>query len=255
MVNKYFMNLLISGCSFTNWPEYSGGPNTCWPRYLQELNPTWTITNIGEPGAGNQYISDSVIRHIVEHPGKKYDHVLVMWTGVSRLDYLTNLEDPNWEELYNSYGFCRRVDSCPEKLGYIFSGGQLGTWFNNRVSEKIFRDLYKVSSPLSLATINLMEMIKLQNFLENNNLSYHFMSYVDYWGTGEHLSPNGDFGLGQFAELKNMLGSIHWDRWIFNNQRNGLYELSLHNRDFQADGFHPGSSTHQQWAEIVNQQF
>jgi hypothetical protein len=62
------MNILVSGCSFTQWPEYVGGPNTCWPRYLGELEPGWRIKNLGEPGAGNQYIADSVIRHIIENP-------------------------------------------------------------------------------------------------------------------------------------------------------------------------------------------
>jgi hypothetical protein len=175
-----------------------------------------------------------------------------MWTGVSRLDFLTGLEDPHWNDLFNSYGFYRRVDSCPNKLGYIFSGGQMGTWFNNPVAEKMFREMYKVSSPLSLATTNLMEMVKLQNFLENRQLNYKFMSYVNYWGDGENLSRNGDFGVGRFAELKQLQSEFKRDNWIFSDSNaNGIYEMAVNNNDLQDDRFHPAEATQRAWAKLV----
>ena len=245
------MNILTSGCSFTQWPEHPGGPNTCWPRYLQELEPAWNIKNLGEAGAGNQYIGDSVMRHIIENNHIKYNYVLVMWSGVSRLDYLTGLEDPDWFELFNSYGFYRRVDSCPNKLGYIFSGGQMGTWFGNSVAEKMFREMYKVSSPLSLATINVMEMLKLQAFLKSKGIRYKFMSYVNYWGTGDNLSRNGDFGVGAFPEIERLLTDMDWNNWLFSQGRDGIYELARDTNNFQPDNFHPGDETQKSWAKLV----
>jgi hypothetical protein len=244
------MNMLISGCSFTQWPEYPGGPNICWPKFLKDLNPDWNIENIAEPAAGNQYIADSVIRSVLDH---QPDHVMVMWSGVSRLDYLTSLEDPAWERLYDSYGFYRRVDHCPGQLGYIFSGGQMGTWYKNDVAHKMFYEMYKVSSPMSLAAINLMEMVKLQNFLQNKKINYHFMSYVNYWTTQFNLSPNGDFGVLAFPELNDLVQEIDFDHWIFtDSSRNGIYELAKQTQDFQPDGFHPGIEVYKQWAGIVD---
>jgi hypothetical protein len=244
------MNLLISGCSFTQWPEYPGGPNICWPKFLQDLNPNWNISNLAEPAAGNQYIADSVIRHTIK---SRPDHVLVMWSGVSRLDYLTSLEDPAWERLFDSYGFYRRVDTCPSKLGYIFSGGQMGTWYKNDVAHRMFYEMYKVASPMSLATINVMEIVKLQNFLQNHKIPYHFMSYVNYWNTDAHVSPNGDFGILAFPELKPLIDQIDFDRWIFSDQqRNGIYELAKQQHNFQPDGFHPGIPIYEQWANLVH---
>jgi len=244
------MNLLISGCSFTQWPEYPGGPNICWPKFLQDLNPQWQILNVAEPAAGNQYIADSVIRNVLV---KRPDHVLVMWSGVSRLDYLTSLDDSAWERLFDSYGFYRRIDHCPSKLGYIFSGGQMGTWYKNDVAHKMFYEMYKVSSPLSLATINLMEMIKLQSFLKSKNIPYNFMSYINYWNTDAHIGPNGDFGVLAFNELRDIINEIDFANWIFtDSSRNGIYELARARSDFQPDGFHPGIAIFQQWANIVN---
>lgn len=241
------MKILISGCSFTQWPDHPGGPNICWPRYLKELCPNDEIRSVAEAAAGNQYIADSIVHEVLKN---KPEMVLVMWSGVSRLDYLTSLEDSAWEQLFDSYGFYRRL---PEgKLGYIFSGGQMGTWFKNPVAHKMFNEMYKVSSKLSLAHINVMEMIKTQNFLEAQKIPYRFMSYVNYWNDGEHLSPNGDFGIINMPEIKHLINGIDFSKWIFSDtNKNGLYELAKDLKDFMPDGFHPGARAQEQWAGIV----
>jgi hypothetical protein len=242
------MKVLISGCSFTQWPQYPGGPNICWPKYLHDLHPDWQIKSLAEAGAGNQYICDSVIRELSEN---SYDTVLVMWSGVSRLDYLTSLEDDAWEKLFDSYGFYRRLPN--NKLGWIFSGGQFGTWYKNPVAHKMFYEMYKVSSRLSLANINLMEIVKLQNYLEANRINYRFTSYVNYWTTGEYISPNGDFGVYDFPELQSIINQINFNKWMFlDDQKNTIYDLALANNDFQDDKFHPGANTHRQWAELLS---
>jgi hypothetical protein len=245
------MKILISGCSFTQWPEYPGGPNICWPKHFAEINPEHEIRCVAEPAAGNQYIADSVVRSVItERP----NHVLVMWSGVSRLDFLTSLEDPNWESMYDSYGFYRRVDQCPSELGYIFSGGRVGTWFDNSVAKQMFTQMYKVSSPLSLASINIMEMIKTQHFLKSKGIPYHFMSYVNYWTSEEHVSRNGDFGVMAFPQLKSMINELDFSQWIFtNDRRDGIFEIAKETNNFQPDGFHPGDTVSKSWANIVNQ--
>lgn len=243
------MNTLVSGCSFSQWPQYPGGPNTCWPRYLSELTPGTTYRTVAEAAAGNQYICDSVVRAILEEPDT-YDQVLVMWSGVTRLDYLTDVTDPAWDSLFDSYGFYRRLPN--RKLGYIFSGGQLGTWFKNPVAHKMFYEMYKVSSNTSLATINLQEIVKLQGFLDSKNIKYKFMSYVNYWGSGDNISPNGDFGIADIPEVDFLVNEINWDNWIFtNSNKDGIYELAKEMNDFMPDGFHPGPDAHSAWAKIV----
>lgn len=243
------MKVLISGCSFTQWPEYPNGPNICWPKYLQDLHPNWQIKSLAEAAAGNQYICDSIIRELSEN---SYDTVLVMWSGVSRLDYLTSLEDEAWEKLFDSYGFFRRLPN--NKLGWIFSGGQLGTWYKNPVAHKMFYEMYKVSSKLSLANINLMEIIKLQNYLESKKINYRFTNYVNYWTKGEHISPNGDFGVYDFPELESIIRQIDFSKWVFlNEQKDTIYDLAKLNNNFQEDGFHPGANTQQKWAKIMSQ--
>jgi hypothetical protein len=175
-----------------------------------------------------------------------------MWSGVSRLDFLTDVTDPDWNALYDSYGFYRRMDN--QKLGYIFSGGQMGTWYKNPVAHKMFYEQYKVSSELSLAMINLMEMVKLQSFLESKGIKYKFMSYVNYWTDGKNISPNGDFGVTGFPEVQHLLREIKFDNWIFTNDaKDGVYELAKSMGSFMDDKFHPGPAAHAAWAGIVNQ--
>jgi hypothetical protein len=247
------MNLLISGCSFTHWPDSPGSPkNVCWPAPLAKLRPDLNITNLAEPGAGNQYIANSVVRYVLENPGK-VDMVMIMWSGVSRLDFLTDISDPSWHALFDNYGFYRRIESCPGKLGYIFSGGNYGPWYLNSDTTALFRQMYKVSSNLSLAHINLMEIVKTQFFLKAMNMPYRFMSYVNYWNTDEHCSPNGDFGVLAYPELKPLIDGIDWTQWIFaNDRRDCIYEMAKTVGDYNGDRFHPGDITNQEWAKLVN---
>ena len=244
------MSTLISGCSFTHWPEYPDGPNICWPKYFGQLNPDKKIVNLAEPAAGNQYICDSVIREILQNPNV-YNEVIVMWSGISRLDYLTDITDPSWNVLFDSYGFYRRLND--QKLGYIFSGGQMGTWYQNPVAHKMFYEMYKVSSELSLATINLQEIVKLQNFLTAKNIPFKFMTYVNFWTDKPNVSPNGDFGVIGMRDLDHLIKEIDFSKWIFSNDgsRDGIYEMAKNTNDFIEDGFHPGETTHRAWAQMI----
>jgi hypothetical protein len=139
-----------------------------------------------------------------------------------------------------------------DKLGYIFSGGGVGTWMNHPVSKNIFKELYKVSSEISLGSINLMEMVKLQGFLKSKNIPYHFMSYINYWNREERVSKNGDFGVLQYPELDPFVRELDFSRWIFRNeQRDGVYEIAQELDSWQDDAFHPGDAAHQTWAQLV----
>lgn len=78
------------------------------------------------------------------------------------------------------------------------------------------------------------------------------MSYINYWGTENNLSRNGDFGIGQFPDIVQLLQDMDWSRWIFtNDQRDGIYEMAVTNKDLQADQFHPAVATQKAWAELV----
>jgi hypothetical protein len=246
------MKVLVSGCSFTHWPEEPGSDkNICWPSALQKLQPDFEIKNLAEPGAGNVYIANGVVRYLLENPD--FDMVLIMWSGVSRIDFLTDLTNPEWHRMFDDFGFYRRVESCPGQLGYIFSGGALGPWAVNSDMIRLFKGMYKVSNNTSLAHTNLIEIIKCQEFLKAKNIPYRFMSYVNYWNHTDHCSPNGDFGVLKYPELRPLIDNIDWSQWIFRNEnKDCIYEMAKETDDYHGDRFHPGSKTHTEWANIVN---
>lgn len=246
------MEILVSGCSFTHWPEAAGSDkNICWPTYLSEKNPSVNIRNLAEPGAGNLYIANSIADALIAHP-KKYDLVLVMWSGLTRLDFLTDLSNTDWNSLFNAYGFYRRMEHCPNRLGYIFSGGEIGPWNQNLATKDIFKGLYRASDHASLGYLNLIEIIKTQHLLTSMGIPYRFMSYVNYWGDQPRVSPNNDFGIAAYPELKHLVSSIDFSKWIFaDDGRTCIYELARSADDYHGDRFHPGVKTQRQWAEII----
>lgn len=246
------MNILISGCSFTHWPEEPGSEkNICWPTYLQEKKSHFKIRNLAEPGAGNLYIANSIANALIADP-KKYDMVLVMWSGMTRLDFLTDLSNDNWRSLFNAYGFYRRMEHCPNRLGYIFSGGEIGPWFQNNATRTLYREMYKISDHASLGYSNLIEIVKIQHLLKSMGIPYRFMSYVNYWGDQPRVSPNGDFGVAAHPELKVLIDSIDFSQWIFaDSDKNCIYELAKANNDYHGDRFHPGAKTHREWVDIM----
>lgn len=246
------MKILISGCSFTHWPEEPGSDrNICWPSYLKDHWPDVAVKNLAEPGAGNLYIANSVIQEVTNNPND-YGLVLIMWSGMTRIDFLTDLTNQAWNSLFESYGFYRRMEHFGDKLGYIFSGGQIGIWMNHPATDSLFRSIYKISNNISLAYNNLIEIVKTQEFLASKQIPYRFMSYVNYWNDLPHVSPNGDFGIVGKPELANLVRAIDFSKWIFaDDDKNCIYELAKQKNDFHGDKFHPGIQTHREWAKLI----
>ena len=128
----------------------------------------------------------------------------------------------------------------------------MGTWYKNPVAHKMFYEMYKVSSELSLATINLQEIVKLQYFLKHQGIPYSFMSYVNYWNQEDNVSPNGDFGVLKYPELKYLIDQIDFKQWIFlNDNKDGIYEMAKNLQSFQQDQFHPGTEANLEWAKLI----
>jgi hypothetical protein len=57
-----------------------------------------------------------------------------------------------------------------------------------------------------------------------------------------------------YLELKPLVDAIDFSQWIFHNDRECIYDLAKAAGDYHGDRFHPGITTHQQWAQLVHQQ-
>jgi hypothetical protein len=197
------MKFLTSGCSFSGWHSW--------------LEPYGETKNLGLAGAGNQYISESVI---IEQTINdiEYDCVLVMWSGLQRQDYIVDpLVDINNLPVYND-------------VRYLPAGDLL--------VEKTFKEITKKGNECTRAIKSLLEMIKLQNYLQNKKQKYYFMSYVNYWNKEDYLI-NRNFGIYRYDILAKLASQLDFSRFIFGQDKKCLYEVCLEKQLLGEDNFHP----------------
>lgn len=223
------MKILVSGCSFS----------TNWPNFLSSHLKNAEVTNLSFPGAGNKYIADSIIAKDLSG----YDIILVMWSGLTRLDI------PITSDIFDDYDFKKTVND----QQYIMSGGLLGSWLSNHFTKILFEGTYKFITEENMAMLSILEMIKLQNFLNAKNKKFIFSSYVNYWNQStDWKSPNADFSLSSITNIDNLLNKIEFDKWLFlDENRNGIYEYAITNSLLSEDMFHPNESANEFWAHKI----
>ena len=230
------MRLLISGCSFTS--------SKYWSIPLREKH---SVTNLAVPSAGNKYIANSIISQDLD----SYDIAIVMWSGITRLDAL--VEDISY---YIGYPYKKSID---EKAGYVCAGSRLGGWNGSskhyNLLKGLFEEQFKSMSDENLATLSLLEIIKLQNYLKVNNKKYLFCTYINYWNQAvDWNTRDGDFSINTIPSLDRYVNQIDFSNWIFSdNDKNGYYELAKKDNFFEKDGHHPGVQAGLIWGEIIKE--
>jgi hypothetical protein len=210
------MKFLTSGCSFT------GYKNTGWPVWLQNFGH---VKNLAMPGAGNQYISESTILELCLN-SYQYDCVMIMWSGLQRQDYIVDkLASSNNLPVHNDV--------------YYFPSGDF-------IVDKKYVEIVKTGNECTRAIKSLLEIIKLQNYLQNNKIKYYFMSYINYWNNEEDL-VNRNFGIHKYEILKKLAENINFSNFIFAENNKCLYEICLDNNFLDDDNFHPGTTGIDNW--------
>jgi len=206
------MIFLTSGCSFTGQQNLKNG----WPVWLKDFG---AVRNLGK-------ISDSIILELI-YSNFDYDCVIVMWSGLQRIDLIV-------DELV--------VDNKRQALDNIFfefSGDVLS-------QNSIYQELIKKGNELTRGIRSLFEMIKLQNFLKSKGIKYYFMTYVNYWNHKDYVK-NRNFGVYKYQELKNICKEIDFENFIFAENNDCIYETSLNCNGLESDDFHPSTVGYDNW--------
>lgn len=231
------LNLLVSGCSFTG-PGFHDLSDGTWSLPLARLG---NITNLAVPGAGNEYIADSVINHVLS--GKPVDMVLVMWTGLQRQDFLI---DPAVQDDHKMPMLTVR-----ENVRFSPAGGMQD--FPSAATARAKKEMFTIGNELVFAYRGLMQIIKLEHFLKARGIPYLFMSYINYWNDEDYI-VNSNFGVNKYHTLAELAKSIDFSNWVFyNDHRDGYYEVAKELNSFCPDGFHPAWEAMKKWADIVTQ--
>lgn len=233
------MRILASGCSFTaGWEE----PGANWPSMIGKRN---IVKNLAQANAGNRYIAQSVQLELLNH-AHEFDIVLVMWSGLQRLDIMIN----DWVyDALDSHHTCVDGMYCYSHLGDAYSHKHAPSLVRNTA-----KSIFQITNEEINACNSLLEMINLQNLLEINKIDYRFMSYVNYWNTESKL-PNLNFGIYKYPSCQQLAKKINFDKFLFyNDSMDGFYEFAEQNNMIDtSDHFHPSRQAHQEWATFIRE--
>ena len=162
-------NFITAGCSFT----CNAGRD--WPTIIAEKYNPLCHHNLARGGAGNYYISQSIIECLTNENYKPSETlVIIMWSGYARLDAQV---DEQFFKMLNHYQYKTKIYN----NHYIFSGGQLGKWHHDLLLNDLFKSLYKVINHKILANQTLNHMLSTQLYLEHHGYNYKFLSFINYW--------------------------------------------------------------------------
>lgn len=222
------MTTLIVGCSYVE--------NLTWQKLVDEGK----FTLRGTSGSGNQSIAARVV---YECSKANYNNVIVLWSGINRLDfpvgrelhytmprrrggefvyqYFTEMDDVIW---YHSGGY--RLSGTSDEAPKF-----LREWLHHQ---------YLSATPNYLSTLTLLSIIQTQSFLESKNIPYKmgFIYDVDYNYLDSKIEP----GCGQLDRTSPLNELVHWNRFI----KPEPFEYTRDHGEY-FDTFHPTFDTMSKW--------
>lgn len=163
------MTTLIVGCSFCS--TLGEQRNNQW-----QLNPNIVVK--ATSGTGNQAMAARVAYECAQ---AKYDRVIVIWTGINRLDTVITRElhetYPGAWEGTPDYSFCTPMQGSV----WYHSGGHAGSWTWDQTCPKDIRQIFKTqylgADSRYLTDTSLLNVSYTQSFLEKLNIEYQ-MSFI-----------------------------------------------------------------------------
>jgi hypothetical protein len=222
------MKTLIVGCSYVE--------NLTW----QKLVNADKITLRGTSGAGNQSIAARVV---YECSKVNYDNVIVLWSGVNRLDF------PVGRELHSTLPRKRNnefVYDCFTEMDdvvWYHSGGYRLSGTADH-SPKFLREWlhhqYLSATPNYLSTLTLLSIIQAQTFLESKNIRYQ-MGFI-YDVDQDYSQTKWEPGCGKLDRTSSLNRLIHWDKFI----KPEPFEYTRDHGEY-FDIFHPTFDTMAKW--------
>ena len=159
------MRILVNGCSFSRGP-------ISWPYYLTNLTDITgkNLVNLACAGAGNTYIHETTTRILDK---EKFDLVLIMWSGISRIDFQVESIDFFEKTTYTSK-YQSSQNDWPGKIinpmndqdyvekNWIFGCSHIN---NDPMLGKFFKNFYMLVGHKELVNQFILKVISLQNSL------------------------------------------------------------------------------------------
>jgi hypothetical protein len=209
--------IITGGCSFTASTTQLESAAS-WPGFLKDRLGLDFCIDMSWPGAGNQYIRDSIFYAVENLVKNQKPLVVVMWSGLDRTEEINNEDDPK-----------------------TFGCGKI----NNRYYKRIKTNF----SPREYAKMNLNYMMELSEFLTDKDIDH---VYTTYFNMTEYspipvldTSPTYYKNLTQTEQkqLEKLPLIITGDRC--------LYEWFFLNNYESDDMFHPTFEATKAWTDSI----
>lgn len=229
------MTTLVVGCSFVD--------------RLDNRNPHDRVNRVTDnyviratSGSGNQSMAARVIH---ECSKQQFDQVVIIWSGINRLDFpigqpLHRLQPRNSNDEFKFEYFTDLGD-----VVYYHSGG----WRLSGTSDtcpKFFRDFfesqYRSATPRYLSDLTLQAVIQTQHFLEFRRIPYQ-MSFI-YDIDADYSKQQWEPGCGQLDRSSPLNDLVNWNTC---STKTTLFEYAQDTHQLSSDGFHPTFDCMVEW--------
>jgi hypothetical protein len=194
---------------------------------------------LAQAGAGNTYISRSTM---AELQARSYDLVLIMWSGLERVDL--QVEDIDlFDNTTSTSKYQSQQNDWPSKIvypindqDYVQKNWVFVTGFMNKgkaiIDGGLFQSQYRFQGFNNHLERSFFDMLSLESYLQNRDIPYAFAFYQNYINQ-----------MGCYAD------QLDWKN-IYNDQN--LYDIAKSIQDWDSDGQHPGPLAHETWARHLH---
>ena len=189
----------------------------------------------GSPGSGNRAIAARVMYQLATNT---YDRVVVLWSGINRLDLPIGLELHNTLPKYLQF-FCLTGNTV-----WHHSGGLLGCWTDStlpKILKSYFYNQYCVADAQYLTDNTLTNVIAVQSLLEAKQIPYTMSFIYDL-----HSLTNTEQSLGLIDTNTPLYNLVDWSKF----EQNTPYEWCQKHGSLQEDQFHPTTESMNEWATL-----
>jgi len=225
-----YKTLVVSGCSFTENRDESAHT---WSNVLANWC-NMEIVNLAVAGAGNSYISTSLIYYLeTNNLDPESTLVLAMWSCYDRIDFVVDptkfVNRQNQRKMYN------------EKLEHFMAGGL--KWGPNDVMTTKYKSL---QSQHTLALQNWLDFSNLTNYLNSKRYQHRFTA------THDVLYGQGADPIGLLELLKSINLELDTSNWVCIDKKDKiatLEEFATYYDQRIPDDLHPTRVGHEMWLE------
>ena len=232
IVDLGFDNLVVGGCSFT-YTNPAQVPTT-WPYYFRDLAGFNQVYSCAMPGAGNNFISQSMVWGLeTKKLSPETTMVVVMWSGHDREDaiFSSDAVDKSANFVYNyTDNVCNGTTG-----GSGREGDMTLHWWG-------YRDIHKYKSFESRAVENAIWKIQLKKYL---NASGYKSIFVDF------LDPSVPNRTENFDIVKFLPDTIKETYSSIMDTVQDPYSFSLKRMLISDDDFHPSPDGNLAWTREI----